>query len=68
MSLFNSFTFQTGGIPRGNHVSNQHMIRVVEDYIYQEKGERVNIVLHVLDPQGKSLLLKAYAWAKDHLK
>jgi len=71
MSLFGTYQFATGGITgggRGNHVYTQDMINVVEAYIYQEKGEDVEIEFHPFDRRQKDLLLKAYAWANDHLK
>jgi len=67
---FRSFVFQAGGVTGGSgkHVSTQTMINVVEAYIYQEKGEDVEISFHPLDRRQKDLLLKAYVWANDHLK
>ena len=61
-------------------VSTGQMSRVVEDYIEQEKGIRIVVrpmvgetVAHLygIPPSTsieKQLLLRAYAWAKDHLK
>ena len=68
------YTFTIGGIPIGGeeHVSNEYMISVIEAYIYQEKGVRVEIgndtAKFINNSREKGLLLKAYAWANDHLK
>ena len=67
---FGAFTFASGGLTGGSgkFISTQEMINVAEAYIYQEKGEDVEIEFHPLDQRQKDLLLKAYAWANDHLK
>ena len=71
------FRFTTGGIKQdhGRQVATGYMIQVVQQYIEQQKGVSVRIK----NPQGgilnsmnsmaqKQLLLRAYAWANDHLK
>ena len=62
-----------------NGVTVGQMSRVVEDYIEQERGVRIVVrpvvgetVAHLYgmqyNPVEKQLLLRAYAWAVDHLK
>jgi len=60
----------------GQFIPNAQMIEVVQDYIYQEKGVKVEIQ----DPERmrynnvfgnrrhKELLCKAYEWAINHIK
>ncbi len=61
----------------GQFVSNTYMISVVQEYIYQQTGESVEIadpeildasLRHTVDVKNKELLLKAYEWAINHLK
>lgn len=65
------------GVMGGNFVTNTQMIYAIKRYIYQETGKRVEIedpeLLNngmniVFQTRSKQLLLKAYAWANDHLK
>ncbi len=69
MAIHARFEFVTEGVNRGGFVSNSQMIQVVEDYIYQETGKRVDIADpgFDFDSRQKVLLLKAYEWAFDHL-
>lgn len=53
--------------PEGGYVSNEYMIRMVQDYIYQEKGVKVDIADPGFNSRQKGLLLTAYSWAVDHL-
>ena len=66
MAMHATFEFVTGG--GGEFVSNDQMIRVVQDYIYQEKGVRVDIEDPGFDPRRKGLLLIAYEWAINRLR
>ena len=66
MTVHATFEFVTGG--GGRFVSNQEMIVVVQGYIYQEKGVRVEIEDPGFDPRQKGLLLIAYEWAINCLR
>ncbi len=66
MAIHGTIEFITGD--QGRFVSNQEMIVVVQGYIYQEKGIRVNIADPGFNTRQKALLLKAYSWAVDHLQ
>lgn len=62
-----------------NSVTTSYMTKVVQQYIKQETGQAIVItpvvgetVAHIYgipyNPVHKQLLLRAYAWAFDHLK
>ena len=72
-------TFVESNSPEGKAVTTHQMTRVVEQYVEQETGRGVNIIVPVTGriaqafgvPENhleKELLCRAYAWAVDHLK
>ena len=71
MTLY--YTPDTSG---AEFISNPRMIGVVQDYIYQETGETVEIqdpeIMHggriLINRRQKELLCKAYEWAINHLR